>query len=57
MKTTTRSMLNVLKFLTLVGLTLKKYWFAMLLPTHPKKVLPRKNYCLSENFFLLLFFL
>ena len=31
--------------------TLKKCWFAVLLPTDPKQALPQKMYCLSENLF------
>ena len=31
--------------------TIKNCWFAVLLPTHPKQALPKKNYCLSEDFF------
>ena len=33
--------------------TIKNCWFAVLLPTHPKQALPKKIYCLSEDFFFL----
>ena len=35
---------------------LKKSWFAVLLPTHPKQALPQIIYCLSENLFFPLIF-
>ena len=34
-----------------IGPTIKNCWFAVLLPTHPKQALPKKFYCLSEDFF------
>ena len=42
-------------FLTLRP-TIKNCWFAVLLPTHPKQALPKKFYCLSEDFFFLVIF-
>ena len=39
-----------------IRLTLRKCWFALLLPIHPKQALPKKNYCLFENLFFAFFF-
>ena len=38
-------------YVTITRQTLKRCWFAVLLPTHQKQALPPKNYFLSENLF------